>query len=113
MSLFFCFKQKTPYDMRISDWSSDVCSSDLFTGRTAGEGRGARHQHIGAGGDGERRGLGGDAAVDLEIDRPVAAGGGADLIDHGAQGGDLVERSEEITSELPSLMRISYVVFCL
>src|SRR3546814_9544784 len=29
--LFF-FKQKTAYGMRISDWSSDVCSSDLFEG---------------------------------------------------------------------------------
>src|SRR3546814_1882474 len=28
--LFFCFKQKTAYEMRISDWSSDVCSSDLL-----------------------------------------------------------------------------------
>src|SRR3546814_761530 len=28
--LFFFFKQKTPNDMRISDWSSDVCSSDLI-----------------------------------------------------------------------------------
>src|SRR3546814_18944428 len=27
---FFCFKQKTAYEMRISDWSSDVCSSDLI-----------------------------------------------------------------------------------
>src|SRR3546814_4216763 len=27
--VFFFFKQKTAYDMRISDWSSDVCSSDL------------------------------------------------------------------------------------
>src|SRR3546814_16420320 len=27
---FFLFKQKTAYEMRISDWSSDVCSSDLF-----------------------------------------------------------------------------------
>src|SRR3546814_3837042 len=27
---FFFFKQKTAYEMRISDWSSDVCSSDLF-----------------------------------------------------------------------------------
>src|SRR3546814_8884693 len=32
---FFFFKQKTAYEMRISDWSSDVCSSDLFQdGRT-------------------------------------------------------------------------------
>src|SRR3546814_5580293 len=29
----FFFKQKTAYEMRISDWSSDVCSSDLFDGR--------------------------------------------------------------------------------
>src|SRR3546814_2266779 len=27
--MFFCFKQKTAYEMRISHWSSDVCSSDL------------------------------------------------------------------------------------
>src|SRR3546814_17381337 len=27
-----CFKQKTAYEMRISDWSSDVCSSDLLAG---------------------------------------------------------------------------------
>src|SRR3546814_6767849 len=33
---FFFFKQKTAYEMRISDWSSDVCSSDL-----------PRHQHVG------------------------------------------------------------------
>src|SRR3546814_10298812 len=29
---FFFFKQKTAYEMRISDWSSDVCSSDLLIG---------------------------------------------------------------------------------
>src|SRR3546814_1741854 len=32
--LFFFFKQKTAYEMRISDWSSDVCSSDLGEGGT-------------------------------------------------------------------------------
>src|SRR3546814_2926971 len=32
--MFFFFKQKTAYEMRISDWSSDVCSSDLFAART-------------------------------------------------------------------------------
>src|SRR3546814_15549071 len=31
--LFFFFKQKTAYEMRISDWSSDVCSSDLHVAR--------------------------------------------------------------------------------
>src|SRR3546814_10397705 len=30
MLLIFFFKQKTAYEMRISDWSSDVCSSDLY-----------------------------------------------------------------------------------
>src|SRR3546814_18545260 len=36
--LFFFFKQKTAYEMRISDWSSDVCSSDLPA-------RSDRHRH--------------------------------------------------------------------
>src|SRR3546814_10550905 len=31
LSFVFFFKQKTAYEMRISDWSSDVCSSDLST----------------------------------------------------------------------------------
>src|SRR3546814_3819379 len=34
--MFFFFKQKTAYEMRISDWSSDVCSSDLLGGDEAG-----------------------------------------------------------------------------
>src|SRR3546814_1003718 len=34
MCSFFFFKQKTAYEMRISDWSSDVCSSDLPSGTT-------------------------------------------------------------------------------
>src|SRR3546814_4731491 len=33
MFVFFFFKQKTAYEMRISDWSSDVCSSDLYVAR--------------------------------------------------------------------------------
>src|SRR3546814_3161727 len=35
--MFFFFKQKTAYEMRISDWSSDVCSSDLVAKLTAYE----------------------------------------------------------------------------
>src|SRR3546814_4899632 len=38
--MFFFFKQKTAYEMRISDWSSDVCSSDL--GGTGGDAATAR-----------------------------------------------------------------------
>src|SRR3546814_19477752 len=48
MVCFFFFKQKTAYEMRISDWSSDVCSSDLAEGaeqhdrdRDGGNDRGA------------------------------------------------------------------------
>src|SRR3546814_17006243 len=35
LSILFCFffKQKTAYEMRISDWSSDVCSADLLAGK--------------------------------------------------------------------------------
>src|SRR3546814_6517436 len=37
--VFFFFKQKTAYEMRISDWSSDVCSSDLPPARRTEERR--------------------------------------------------------------------------
>src|SRR3546814_2140718 len=36
--VFFFFKQKTAYEMRISDWSSDVCSSDLILAFDAASG---------------------------------------------------------------------------
>src|SRR3546814_11931517 len=49
--LFFFFKQKTAYEMRISDWSSDVCSSDLVVRRCAvvrvdADADRTRHPHI-------------------------------------------------------------------
>src|SRR3546814_8925647 len=40
VSLVFFFKQKTAYEMRISDWSSDVCSSDLLRRGLVGVGTG-------------------------------------------------------------------------
>src|SRR3546814_10404958 len=46
---FFLFKQKTAYEMRISDWSSDVCSSDLMPRRIA-DGRGIGRNQRGQGG---------------------------------------------------------------
>src|SRR3546814_5112371 len=105
--------------MRISDWSSDVCSSDL-------------RRHAQAVGAGHRRGIGRlhddeahagpwvlrrhqqvdvteDAAarlVQYQVAQPAVAGDPARLL---PQGG----KSEEHTSELQSLMRISYAVFCL
>src|SRR3546814_4329643 len=41
--LFFFFKQKTAYEMRISDWSSDVCSSDL---KLTSRGFAVRYSHL-------------------------------------------------------------------
>src|SRR3546814_7620389 len=41
--LYFFFKQKTAYEMRISDWSSDVCSSDLGTESIRAERDGQLH----------------------------------------------------------------------
>src|SRR3546814_7880876 len=48
---FFFFKQKTAYEMRISDWSSDVCSSDLGVG-THERGADAVHRALVGGGVG-------------------------------------------------------------
>src|SRR3546814_5511507 len=98
--------------MRISDWSSDVCSSDLITASL---------------------GLDSQQVVGKEVRIPMARDGHfwADvelngtkrrmLVDSGATVTALSEttaaaagvRSEEHTSELQSLMRISYAVFCL
>src|SRR3546814_4268376 len=98
--------------MRISDWSSDVCSSDLF--ERAHRQR-PRLELL------QRPQLAAEAghAVDPQIARVgilqvhlalgKEAGNRADL----GQQGLLVGRSEEHTSELQSLMRISYAVFCL
>src|SRR3546814_2304405 len=57
--VFFC-KQKTAYDVRISDWSSDVCSSDLIVDLA--------HPHPGALLDTLDRRLGGQAAIDRLVD---------------------------------------------
>src|SRR3546814_8656142 len=58
---FICFvKQKTAYDMRISDWSSDVCSSDLPTPTLPREGGGGQRSE-----SEERRGVMWPARYDL------------------------------------------------
>src|SRR3546814_9066170 len=61
MLRFFFFKQKTAYEMRISDWSSDVCSSDLGaapflhpSGRPAGSGGASPGAYRGAAGGAAR-----------------------------------------------------------
>src|SRR3546814_8842227 len=99
--------------MRISDWSSDVCSSDLAAGGTAAE-RGER-RHVAGQGAGDRGSVragvlrDGAAAVPAAVRRHQQA-----YFATGCQySTDSPQRSEEHTSELQSIMRNSYAVFCL
>src|SRR3546814_4198930 len=55
-AFFFFFKQKTAYEMRISDWSSDVCSSDLVAGVAGHRARPARTAAAALSQDAARRG---------------------------------------------------------
>src|SRR3546814_2680056 len=125
--------------MRISDWSSDVCSSDLRPGRTNPPGRSAQPlgpsdllrrrcqglYRLSDAGNAERSGLN-----EGRTGPPSPAEGGP-LEETSENSGRMQEwrstqwlrsrsttardmrRSEEHTSELQSLMRISYAVFCL
>src|SRR3546814_9163498 len=114
----FFFKQKTAYEMRISDWSSDVCSSDLQAAQHAGnaqrdrEGQ-HRHPHLIPPG-GHAYGRRGVAPVVL-IERHAGGQDGEqqEKSDDQRVADDRQPRSEEHTSELQSLMRISYAVFFL
>src|SRR3546814_3538025 len=102
--------------MRISDWSSDVCSSDLIS--VVGPGRHGASRRS----DGRRRSrqvrardAGEDRHAGRTGDAPPPAALQSPLLIRQLLGGLLFLplRSEEHTSELQSLMRISYVVFCL
>src|SRR3546814_8153579 len=144
MFFVFFFKQKTAYEMRISDWSSDVCSSDLndqpdvrgfeprrhqrFLRRRSGE-RAGRLVGFGDMAKADARALddpfvaGIDALGELGVRHPLARQGGTGALQdraprHAASSWrklarSSVTRSEEHTSELQSLMRISYAVICL
>src|SRR3546814_9664110 len=118
----FCFKQKTGYEVRMSDWSSDVCSSELIVvvdvvlppllRSSHHRSHAQAHQRIAHAIPKVRR---------LDAAGPVEGhqdGGAAPR--HRQRGHGLTcsvvrvhYRSEEHTSELQSLMRISYAVFCL
>src|SRR3546814_1596457 len=128
----FFFKQKTAYEMRISDWSSDVCSSDLFIVRLNILQQQFDHAVLEIGQDVEVRKLADakpgnaclhdgmsavapeaslrpmDHLLPVDLEMPCAGGAGDALMP-----GQRLDRSEEHTSELQSLMRISYAVFCL
>src|SRR3546814_5818737 len=124
--MFFFFKQKTAYEMRISDWSSDVCSSDLRHRRAQlveahgfalqrepdpGAEEQRQEQQQGGQCDGAGANLHRFIRIKgLPILRPAPAPVDARWRNSGVPE---TERSEEHTSELQSLMRNSYAVFCL
>src|SRR3546814_2656911 len=145
MSFFFC-KQKTAYEVRISDWSSDVCSSDLenLLQEPAEDVVLAAHRPEQAGKRDVDADQDGREEVNVTAEQPepaidVTDEGLHELVDdvqivHGVSAfvrfeicrGALAavggagpiglrdeERSEEHTSELQSLMRISTSVLCL
>src|SRR3546814_2003203 len=107
----FFFKQKTAYEMHISDWSSDVCSSDLSL-YAALEASGVFP-------------VSGTQRICAALATPTEAGMLSiaqsseilriERLTRDAKGTpvEFTRRSEEHTSELQSLMRISYAVFCL
>src|SRR3546814_7343676 len=105
--VFFFFKQKTAYEMRISDWSSDVCSSDLDLWLA----RGVARERLVLGVPFYGYGFGGEKANWSY--RELAAAHGLNATKADVIGERCAGRSEEHTSELQSLMRISYAVFCL
>src|SRR3546814_1029407 len=133
---FFFFKQKTAYEMRISDWSSDVCSSDLtrrLQGFADGDKRAehdedgpfhmlislshwqcARQHHEGRRAKERHRHRNEPKGCQTHCQRQYGDWQHT-LADAPEPERALRQwkRSEEHTSELPSLMRNSYAVFCL
>src|SRR3546814_1549058 len=138
ISSFFFFKQKTAYEMRISDWSSDVCSSDLCecpqaiaaydhalqldpANADAKANRQAvedwlRQQQKQQQPSDQKEHEGHDGDKNQSSPGEQGKSGKQDAKDQSSAKDDAQpsdQRSEEHTSELQSLMRISYAVFCL
>src|SRR3546814_1746342 len=126
--VFFFFNQKTAYEMRISDWSSDVCSSDLLgvfrkdvsdfvvplvldvTREVNGEQVLIQPYSTVANGSNAR-----SQGVEVYAQHTLDFGLGAQVnftYNDTSVADITLDRSEEHTSELQSLMRISYAVFC-
>src|SRR3546814_2400384 len=115
--------------MRIIDWSSDVCSSDLarddqlavhhLSDQLADQVAGAVALAVGPcdaalGDDLVEQAAFGGSSFSLRCGFGFALGHACmPLVDDGCRSGSADGRSEEHTSELQSLMRISYAVFCL
>src|SRR3546814_1037545 len=93
MFVFF-FKQKTAYEMRISDWSSDVCSSDLALSPTMEEGTLAKwHVKVG---DAVKSG---DVIAEIETDKATME---VEAVDEGTVEALLVpEGTEEVKVNTP------------
>src|SRR3546814_3713205 len=123
--VFFFFKQKTAYEMRISDWSSDVCSSDLLhpdarCGESPAAGGPDSDRILRATPDARRCSIDDPALPESGIrgrrrKRPRFDRGMDKRVEQGQCFimRHLFLRSEEHTSEIQSLMRHSYAVFCL
>src|SRR3546814_4792759 len=106
--------------MRISDWSSDVCSSDLHAQAKPGAGRAPAKAREGAPNiifimtdDQSQDALGIYGNKILKTPNMGRIGNEGIRFDKGFVTTSVCARSEEHTSELQSLMRISYAVFCL
>src|SRR3546814_10769135 len=99
----FFFKQKTAYEMRISDWSSDVCSSDLRRDLRA-----PSQSPSGCGSSSASRIARHSPSIVPSISSVRKRRWHATVAAKPS-----VTRSEEHTSEVQSLMRISSAVFCL
>src|SRR3546814_5314948 len=124
--IVFFFKQKTAYEMRISDWSSDVCSSDLRTtsARQALVICTAWLTPIEKIRNGTRIDIG-SMPKPISGRMPTSHSTGSrattsatsvnrtERVYRYSSTRVMTNRSEEHTSELQSLMRISYAVFCL
>src|SRR3546814_5504410 len=129
MCFFCCFKQKTAYELRISYWSSDVCSSDLDLSLPVGGGTVPHHVGVLAyawSPDGQwlwysllkARPTSPRVRFDEEVSamsnrRRSTTEAEVEFYLRGPDGHSIKVRSEEHTSELQSLMRTSYDVFCL
>src|SRR3546814_1373554 len=112
--------------MRISDWSSDVCSSDLAATQHPGAfgcilqafpaGEAGREHHAPDAICPERINGNGSGKSAVDAARQTQDDSGKAIAVHiiaEAKHHRAIDRSEEHTSELQSLMRISYAVFCL
>src|SRR3546814_8714509 len=119
LCIFFFFKQKTAYEMRISDWSSDVCSSDLKVDQGShhcqGRGQSARNnQRRACRAQARRRRRGNYCRKRLPVVRwllCLRCHGGKSCSRPWPSASRPLRRSEEHTSELQSQMRIAYAVF--